>query len=101
MPAAFAETLQVNPKSATIVEFRRNLTHLWSEPLGLDHGVHSKVMSLAETKEMTYLDPQALNGTNDLQLGVFAKASHGQVLLSAVFDNLGKGASGAAFKTSS
>jgi len=57
---------------------------------------HVEVMSLEQTKAMTYLDPQALNGTNDLQLGVFANLDHGQVLLSAVFDNLGKGASGAA-----
>lgn len=57
---------------------------------------HVKVMSLADTKAMTHLDPQTLNGTNDLQLGVFANPGHGQVLLSAVFDNLGKGASGAA-----
>jgi N-acetyl-gamma-glutamyl-phosphate reductase len=57
---------------------------------------HVKVMSLEEAKAMTHLDPQALNGTNDLQLGVFTNAGHGQVLLSAVFDNLGKGASGAA-----
>lgn len=45
---------------------------------------------------MTYLDPQALSGINALQLGVFANPDQGQVLLSAVFDNLGKGASGAA-----
>ena len=57
---------------------------------------HVEVMSLAQAKAMAHLDPQALNGTNDLQLGVFANAGHGQVLLSAVFDNLGKGASGAA-----
>ena len=31
-----------------------------------------------------------------MQLGVFSNARHGQVLLTAVFDNLGKGASGAA-----
>ena len=42
------------------------------------------------------LDPQLLNGTNDMHLDVFINAEHGQVLLSAVFDNLGKGASGAA-----
>ncbi|MFK0089778.1 N-acetyl-gamma-glutamyl-phosphate reductase [Pseudomonas sp. NPDC090755] len=42
------------------------------------------------------LDPQALNDSNDLRLAVFANESHGQVLLTAVFDNLGKGASGAA-----
>jgi N-acetyl-gamma-glutamyl-phosphate reductase len=42
------------------------------------------------------LDPQALNDTNDMRLHVFTNAEHGQVLLAAVFDNLGKGASGAA-----
>ncbi len=53
-------------------------------------------MPLAQARATTRLDPQALNGTNDLQVGVFANAERGQVLLSAVFDNLGKGASGAA-----
>ena len=57
---------------------------------------HVQVLPLSQTRAMTHLDPQALNGTNDLQLGVFANERHGQVLLSAVFDNLGKGASGAA-----
>ncbi|WP_327438158.1 N-acetyl-gamma-glutamyl-phosphate reductase [Pseudomonas donghuensis] len=42
------------------------------------------------------LDPQAVNDSNDLRLAVFANEQHGQVLLTAVFDNLGKGASGAA-----
>ena len=57
---------------------------------------HVEVMPLADARATTHLDPQALNGTNDLRLGVFANAERGQVLLSAVFDNLGKGASGAA-----
>jgi len=57
---------------------------------------HVEVMPLADARAMTHLDPQVLNGTNDLRLGVFANADRGQVLLSAVFDNLGKGASGAA-----
>ena len=57
---------------------------------------HVDVMPLADTAAATHLDPQALNGTNDLRLGVFVNANGGQVLLSAVFDNLGKGASGAA-----
>ncbi|MBO1114083.1 N-acetyl-gamma-glutamyl-phosphate reductase [Bordetella petrii] len=60
------------------------------------HARHVDVMPLAQAQAATHLDPQALNGTNDLRLGVFANASRGQVLLSAVFDNLGKGASGAA-----
>ena len=42
------------------------------------------------------LDPQALNGSNRLQLFVFANPALGQALLVARLDNLGKGASGAA-----
>lgn len=57
---------------------------------------HVQVIPLAESAAATHLDPQSLNGTNDLRLGVFANREHGQVLLAAVFDNLGKGASGAA-----
>jgi N-acetyl-gamma-glutamyl-phosphate reductase len=57
---------------------------------------HVQVMKLQDAGAMTELDPQVLNGTNDLRLGVFVNAERGQVLLSAVFDNLGKGASGAA-----
>jgi N-acetyl-gamma-glutamyl-phosphate reductase len=57
---------------------------------------HVEVMGLAQADAAEHLDPQALNGTNQLQLGVFANDRHGQVLLTAVFDNLGKGASGAA-----
>ncbi len=57
---------------------------------------HVEVTPLADTRAITHLDPQALNGSNDLRLSVFFNAEHGQVLLAAVFDNLGKGASGAA-----
>jgi N-acetyl-gamma-glutamyl-phosphate reductase len=42
------------------------------------------------------LDPQALNGTNGMRLHVFANDERKQALLVAVYDNLGKGASGAA-----
>jgi N-acetyl-gamma-glutamyl-phosphate reductase len=42
------------------------------------------------------LDAQACNGTNELHIGVAANDTAGQVVLTAVFDNLGKGASGAA-----
>jgi len=57
---------------------------------------HVEVMDLAQAEAAEHLDPQALNGTNQLRLGVFNNPRHGQVLLTAVFDNLGKGASGAA-----
>ncbi|AZG16831.1 N-acetyl-gamma-glutamyl-phosphate reductase [Cupriavidus pauculus] len=55
---------------------------------------HVHVMPMNDGAE--YLDPQVMNGTNDMQLRVSANAEHGHILLSAVFDNLGKGASGAA-----
>ncbi|MFJ2992904.1 N-acetyl-gamma-glutamyl-phosphate reductase [Pandoraea sp. NPDC087047] len=44
------------------------------------------------------LNPEALNGTNVMALSVFANREHGQILLAAVLDNLGKGASGAAIQ---
>ncbi|MBG0811021.1 N-acetyl-gamma-glutamyl-phosphate reductase [Methylosinus sp. H3A] len=42
------------------------------------------------------LDPLALNGTNDLEIFVFAHEERRHALLVARLDNLGKGASGAA-----
>ena len=49
--------------------------------------------ALAKTPE---LDPQIYNNTNQMKLHVFANDARAQVLLVAVYDNLGKGASGAA-----
>jgi N-acetyl-gamma-glutamyl-phosphate reductase len=57
---------------------------------------HVRVLPLHESSVLKHLDPQVLNGTNDMHLSVFINREHGHVLLSAVFDNLGKGASGAA-----
>ncbi len=42
------------------------------------------------------LDPEEVNGANDLVLYVFGNEERGQVALAAVLDNLGKGASGQA-----
>jgi N-acetyl-gamma-glutamyl-phosphate reductase len=42
------------------------------------------------------LEAEALNGTDRLELRVFANARHGHAVLVAKLDNLGKGASGAA-----
>jgi len=42
------------------------------------------------------LEPESLNGTNDIEIHVFANEPRRQALLVAKFDNLGKGASGAA-----
>lgn len=46
--------------------------------------------------KMPELDPQTFNGTNRMRLHVFANDKRAQALLVAVYDNLGKGASGAA-----
>ena len=57
---------------------------------------HVHVLPLHESRVLTQLNPQALNGTDDMRLSVFPNEEHGHVLLSAVLDNLGKGAAGAA-----
>jgi N-acetyl-gamma-glutamyl-phosphate reductase len=43
-----------------------------------------------------YLEPEALNHTNRLEIFVFANDARGQAIVIARLDNLGKGASGAA-----
>lgn len=65
----------------------------------VDHFAGSRVVEvlpLTESLAMQQLDPQALNGTDRLRLAVFVNERRGQVVLAAVFDNLGKGAAGAA-----
>lgn len=55
-----------------------------------------EVAALADLDRVADLNPQALNGTNNMRLHVFANDARAQVCLIAVYDNLGKGASGAA-----
>jgi N-acetyl-gamma-glutamyl-phosphate reductase len=55
-----------------------------------------EVVSLEEAAALKSLDPEGLNGTNQLKLFVFGNAGEGQARLVALLDNLGKGASGAA-----
>lgn len=55
-----------------------------------------RVAPLGEAEGMKELDPQALNGTNMLELFVFAHGETGRAVITARLDNLGKGASGAA-----
>ena len=52
------------------------------------------VASLAEAAALKDLDPEGLNGTNQLKLFVFGHDEEARVV--ALLDNLGKGASGAA-----
>lgn len=46
--------------------------------------------------EPARIDPQMLNGTNKMRLFTLGSAGEGTVVLAAVLDNLGKGASGSA-----
>jgi N-acetyl-gamma-glutamyl-phosphate reductase len=54
------------------------------------------VASLESAERASAIDPQALNNSNDMRLHVFANEMRGHVVLMAIYDNLGKGASGAA-----
>jgi N-acetyl-gamma-glutamyl-phosphate reductase len=57
---------------------------------------HVRVEQLMSPAHATELNPQALNGTDDVTLTVAVNDRTGQAVLCAVFDNLGKGAAGAA-----
>ena len=54
------------------------------------------VAPLAAIERSADVNPEVLNNTNRMRLHVFANEARGQVLLAAIYDNLGKGASGAA-----
>lgn len=55
-----------------------------------------EVAPYAEVDRVPELDPETYNGTNRMMLYVFANDARAQAVLVAVYDNLGKGASGAA-----
>jgi N-acetyl-gamma-glutamyl-phosphate reductase len=57
---------------------------------------HVRVLPMSSSAPITELDPQVHNGSNDLSLAVACNERTGQIVLSAVLDNLGKGAAGAA-----
>ncbi|WDZ94486.1 N-acetyl-gamma-glutamyl-phosphate reductase [Herbaspirillum sp. WKF16] len=57
---------------------------------------HVTVLSAEQAAATDRLDPTIHNNSNDMTLGVFGNDDEGHLLLCAVFDNLGKGASGAA-----
>lgn len=61
----------------------------------IDGGV-VEVAPYAQVERVPEIDPETYNGTNRMMLHVFANDDRAQALLFAVYDNLGKGASGAA-----
>ncbi|HTV34032.1 MAG TPA: N-acetyl-gamma-glutamyl-phosphate reductase [Methylocella sp.] len=79
------------------------LADLPSRPRGSDlqaalaeHYVASPYVKVVAAEAAGRIEPQSLNGTNDLELRVFSNEARGQAILVAKLDNLGKGASGAA-----
>jgi N-acetyl-gamma-glutamyl-phosphate reductase len=62
------------------------------------HYAGSAFVKVMPAEALGTIEPQSLNGTNDLELRVFANDSRGQAILVAKLDNLGKGASGAALQ---
>lgn len=57
------------------------------------------VAPFAATESIGQLDPESLNGTNELHLYVLHNEESGQAVLAGLIDNLGKGASGQAVQT--
>jgi N-acetyl-gamma-glutamyl-phosphate reductase len=62
---------------------------------GIDGG-DVEVAPFAATERVPELEPERYNDTNKMKLYVFANDARAQAVLVAVYDNLGKGASGAA-----
>ncbi|KQZ96569.1 N-acetyl-gamma-glutamyl-phosphate reductase [Mesorhizobium sp. Root157] len=61
----------------------------------IDGGV-VEVAPFQQLERAPDIDPERYNGTNRMKVHVFANDNRAQALLIAVYDNLGKGASGAA-----
>jgi N-acetyl-gamma-glutamyl-phosphate reductase len=55
-----------------------------------------EVAPLEAIERASHINPEALNNTNNMRLHVFGNDARGHILLMAIYDNLGKGASGAA-----
>lgn len=89
-------------RQGMLVSVALDLETLPARPTGADlQAVYSRHYARAEfihvqADAQTRIEPESLNGTNQLEIHVFANEKRRQALLMAKFDNLGKGASGAA-----
>jgi N-acetyl-gamma-glutamyl-phosphate reductase len=82
----FLDDLPLKPKGADL------------EAALATHYAGSALVKVMPAEASGKIEPQSLNGTNDLELRVFANGSRGHAILVAKLDNLGKGASGAALQ---
>ena len=62
------------------------------------HYAEAAYVHVLRPDDETRLEPESLNGSNDLELRVFANPAQREAVLVAKLDNLGKGASGAAIQ---
>jgi N-acetyl-gamma-glutamyl-phosphate reductase len=92
-----------NFRQGMLVSLPLHLDDLPGKPKAADLGVvfkkhyrGQKHFHVTESEDATRIEPESLNGTNDIEIHVFANEARRQALLIAKFDNLGKGASGAA-----
>ena len=95
-----------NFRQGMLVTIAIGLDRLPARPTGADlRAIYARhyagerfihVASEADSSAQARMEPESLNGTNDLEIHVFASEARRQALLMAKFDNLGKGASGAA-----
>ncbi len=81
------------PGSPKAVDLHAALAHHY------DGEMFVSVAPFAETETAVKLDPEALNGTNELRLFVLHNEETQQAVLVGLIDNLGKGASGQAVQT--
>ncbi len=78
------DLLPGKPKIADLIAVFKK--HYWGQ----------KHFHVADSGDAPRIEPESLNGTNDIEIHVYPNEARGQALLVAKFDNLGKGASGAA-----
>ncbi|MEM8813383.1 MAG: N-acetyl-gamma-glutamyl-phosphate reductase [Pseudomonadota bacterium] len=83
-------TLSALPSRPTLASLHACLTDRYQDADFIE------VAPLEATERTDAFAPDVLNGTNRMRLGVFGDADDRQAVLVAVYDNLGKGASGAA-----
>jgi N-acetyl-gamma-glutamyl-phosphate reductase len=92
-----------NFRQGMLVSVPLHLDTLSGKPTAADlghvfrkHYRGQKHFHVMESDDASRLEPESLNGTNDIEIHVFANEARRQALIVARFDNLGKGASGAA-----
>ena len=90
-------------RQGMLVSVPLHLDSLPAKPTGADlramftkHYRGQKYFHVMDSEDAARIEPESLNGTNDIEIHVFMNEAHRQALLVAKFDNLGKGASGAA-----